>query len=113
MACLGGDPAKFVRWRNSIEIVIFGSGDGVWSEMDKFMGSLIIRTDAKSSVTFVKTNDKLYSVLYFLTNREATRILCPFRAKRGGHKGDGLGAWNALKKTYEGNTGQRHIELNE
>lgn len=46
---------------------------------------------------FVKANGKLYSVLYLLTNGEASGILYTFRPTWDELKGNGLEAWNTLK----------------
>lgn len=35
MSRFGNDPAEFVRWKISVEIVILESGDRIWSEIDE------------------------------------------------------------------------------
>lgn len=96
MSRFGVDSAAFVCWKNSVEIVTWGSEDGVRLEMDKVMDHPTIRTDAEPDAKRIKANSKLNTRLYILTIGEATGILYLFRAKWGERKGNGLAAWDAL-----------------
>lgn len=79
----GGDPADFVRWKKSPEIVISGTGDGIRSEIDKIVDTRAVPTEAESKAKHVKANSKLRSIFYLLINGQATGILYPFQANRG------------------------------
>lgn len=69
MLRLGGDLAEFVRWKKFIQIIISGSGDGAWSEIDERMDSPTVPADAASKAKFVEANGKLFCVLYRLTEK--------------------------------------------
>ena len=104
MPKFGGEPSEFLRWKNSIEIASSGFSD-VLENPEK--------PEEEAKKTWIQNNGTFYSVLYFLTKGEATGYLYPYRAKRGEHKGDGIGAWKEILQKYEGSSVQRHVELSQ
>ena len=112
MPKFGGEPSEFLPWKNSIEIVSSGSSDGIWNEVANILENPE-KPEEEAKKTWIKNNGTFYSVLYFLTKGEATGSLYPYRAKRGEHKGDGIGAWKEILQKYEGSSVQRHVELSQ
>lgn len=85
MTNVSGNPADFVRQKNSVDTIVFASSDGTWSRIDIL--------DSPTVPTEVEVKNK-----YFLTKGVASSLLNPYRPKRGVHKWNGIGAWEALRK---------------
>ena len=125
-----GRQADFDEWKERLSIEISGLETAPWTKIDAILNGLerpqptAIVNDANADggnnappnnnaeiTSWDSANNTLFSILYHLTQGPANRQLYSFRPRANGGKGNGIGAWNALIKKYEGNNMERRLHM--